>query len=121
MKFLADMPISPKTVQKLRERGYDAVHLFELGMQKADDERVVEFAKQENRIILTMDLGFGEILAHSREQRPGIIIFRVRYPTPTKVNSLLSRLLSSVASKEIERSIIIIEEDRVRIRRLPIQ
>ena len=52
MKFLADMPISPKTVEKLCEKGYDAVHLFSLGMKKAEDEEVVKFAKQENRIII---------------------------------------------------------------------
>lgn len=121
MKFLADMPVSPKTVEKLCEKGYDAVHLFSLGMKKADDEEVVEFAKQENRIILTMDLGFGEILAHSKEQRPGVIIFRVSHSTPTKVNSLLFDLLNSEASSDIEGSIIIIEEARVRIRKLPIQ
>ncbi|MFQ6071893.1 MAG: DUF5615 family PIN-like protein [Methanosarcinales archaeon] len=36
MKFLVDMPVSPKTVKKLRELGYDAVHLYNLGMKTAE-------------------------------------------------------------------------------------
>ena len=36
MKFLADMGVSPKTLEALRDSGYDAVHLFEQGLM---DER----------------------------------------------------------------------------------
>lgn len=32
MKFLADMGVSPLTVKRLKEEGYDAVHLSEEGL-----------------------------------------------------------------------------------------
>jgi hypothetical protein len=37
MRFLADAGISPKTVEFLRRRGHDAIHVRELAMQRAAD------------------------------------------------------------------------------------
>ncbi len=41
MRFLADAGISPKTVDFLRRRGHDAVHVRELAMQRAPDRVLV--------------------------------------------------------------------------------
>jgi predicted nuclease of predicted toxin-antitoxin system len=63
MKLLADMGISPKTVTWLTKQGYDAIHLLEQGLEKLTDEQILEKARQEGRIILTVDLDFGTLLA----------------------------------------------------------
>ena len=57
MKFLADMGVSPLTVNKLKESGYDAVHLSDRGWFKMTDSEIMIRAKQESRIILTFDRG----------------------------------------------------------------
>ena len=41
MKFLADMGISPKSVAYLRELGYDAVHLYEQGLERLSDTDIL--------------------------------------------------------------------------------
>ena len=38
LKFLADMGISPLTVQGLRDQGHDALHLHEEGLERLPDE-----------------------------------------------------------------------------------
>jgi predicted nuclease of predicted toxin-antitoxin system len=38
MKFLVDMPLSPKTVNFLKNMGFDAIRVSELGMAKAKDK-----------------------------------------------------------------------------------
>ena len=48
MRFLADAGISPKTVDFLRGTGHDAVHVRELGMQRAPDWFLVEMAQAED-------------------------------------------------------------------------
>ena len=53
MRFLADAGISPRTVDFLRRNGHEAVHVRELGMQRAPDRLLVELARTENQIILT--------------------------------------------------------------------
>lgn len=120
MKFIADMPVSPQTVSLLKTLDHDAVHAFDLGLAEAEDEEIAAFAKQEGRVVLTMDLDFGTLLARSGDVEPGVIILRLNHATPAKVNRLLANLLSTVPSSEIEGSIVIVEEHKVRIRQLPV-
>jgi len=47
MKFLLDMPISPKTEKFLRDLGYDAIRVDKLGMKKATDKEIFECHKKE--------------------------------------------------------------------------
>lgn len=54
MKFLADMPISPKTVEFLRSLGYEAIRVSERALDRAKDENIAEFAKANGMVILTV-------------------------------------------------------------------
>ena len=56
MKFLADMGISPRTIAKLRQEGYDAIHLVEEGLEKLEDREILAKARNEGRIVLTARL-----------------------------------------------------------------
>jgi len=47
MKFVADMGVSPKTVAFLKSQGHDVFRLNERGMQKAEDEEILELARSE--------------------------------------------------------------------------
>jgi predicted nuclease of predicted toxin-antitoxin system len=66
MRFLADMGIALRIVQWLRAAKHDALHLRELSLGKLADQEIFDKAAVEQRIILTFDLDFGEILALSR-------------------------------------------------------
>lgn len=86
MKFLVDMGISQRTVEWLRNQGHDIVHLREQGLQKLDDEDILIKAKTEERIILTMDLDFTNLLAWSKDTLPSVIIFRLGNENYDKIN-----------------------------------
>ena len=105
MKFLVDMPLSPKTAEYLRSLGYDTIHLFEVSQERATDSEIIEMAKKQNRIILTMDIDFSTILAHTGASTPGVIIFRIRYATVERINSYLKTLLEKFASDEMRNSV----------------
>jgi predicted nuclease of predicted toxin-antitoxin system len=122
VKFLADMGISPLTVKALCQEGYDAIHLQEQGLGRLADSAILEKAKQEMRVVLTCDLDFGELLAVSNQVLPSVIIFR-RLPTytPTYITSRLLDALSEYTQDLTTGAILIIEESRYRLRRLPIQ
>ena len=78
MRFLADMGISPGIVLWLRVNEHDAVHLHEEGLGRLPDIEILEKARIENRIVLTHDLDFGELMAFSHQNQPSVIIFRLR-------------------------------------------
>lgn len=121
MKFLLDMPISPKTEEFLKKLGYDAIRVDRINMQKATDEEIFQYAIKEKRTIITADLDFGQLLYYFKSTKPSVIIFRLSYPSVEKMNQLLSSILPKI-KEEIEKgSIIIVEEGRIRIKNLPIE
>lgn len=120
MKFLADMPISPKTVMHLRSLGHDIYRISEKGLYRAKDHDIVEIAIGENRVILTMDLDFAAIIATSHTTIPSAVIFRMMDESYKNINALLEEILPRVEKELLSGAIVIIEDDRFRVRSLPI-
>ena len=90
------------------------------GLSRAKDSEILRIARSEGRIVLTMDLDFGALLAADKEHLPSVIIFRLEYNQPQNVNSLLKHYLKKVKEDLLAGAIVIFEESRVRIRRLPL-
>lgn len=120
MKFLADMGISPKTVALLRGLGHDATHLQEQGLEWLPDSTILTKARQEERILLTHDLGFGELAAASGARLPSTIIFRLRNMHLSHVNHSLSQILARYPAELAEGVIISVTEGQIRLRSLPV-
>ncbi len=73
MRFLADMGIARAVVRWLQEQGHDAVHLLDEGLQRLSDPEVFSKAAVENRVLLTFDLDFGEIVALSGGSQVSVV------------------------------------------------
>jgi predicted nuclease of predicted toxin-antitoxin system len=121
MIFLVDMPISPRTVSCLRERGYQAVRVDELEMERAEDEQLLHYAAEQDMVIITMDLDFGSLLVLSGATKPSVITFRLRNPEVNRINDILKDVLPKLRGELEMGAIVTVEEERVRVRRLPIR
>ena len=121
MKFLADMPISPKTVTHLRSIGHDIYRISEKGLPRAKDREIVDIAIKEERTIMTMDLDFAAIIAQSKKSFPSAIIFRLSDESHEIINPLLEKILPEIENDILKGAIVMVEDDRVRIRNLPIE
>jgi len=120
MRFLADMGISLKTVAFLRELGHDAVHLHALGLDRLPDSDILELARTENRVLLTHDLDFAELIAAGGETLPSVIVFRLRRMQPDNVNYHLQGTIVR-HQESLERGVIVsVVEGQARVRALPI-
>jgi len=123
MKFLADMCISVQTVIWLRSLGYDAIHLYEEDLQTLPDCDVMHKAKQEKRVLLTMDLDFARLVAASSiSELPTIVIFRLKNQRPAYIQSRLSvafTILKNLSSNE--SAILSVSDKNIRIRKLPLK
>ena len=77
MKALLDAPVSPSLLDVLREFGHAGVHAAQIGLARATDSELIQFAAGEQRIVITADLDFLRLLALSAAHNPGLILFRV--------------------------------------------
>ncbi|MEI6512463.1 MAG: DUF5615 family PIN-like protein [bacterium] len=120
MKFLADMGISKTTLDALRNDGYDVVHLSEQGLQRLTDDKILIKAKDEKRIVLTCDLDFGDLLSAYGHNLPSVIIFRLSNFKPSFLNPRLFSVLKERKTEINAGAVIIVQDNRYRVRRLPI-
>jgi predicted nuclease of predicted toxin-antitoxin system len=62
MRFLLDENLSPRHANTVRSLGHDAVSVLELGLSGVDDSVVRAAAIEQNRILITLDADFGNVL-----------------------------------------------------------
>ena len=120
MRFLVDACVDVRVGEWLRNHGHDAVHLREQNRQHLADDDVFAQGISEDRIVLTFDLGFGEIAAATRGALGTVIVVRLRNTRWSHVVQRLETVLQDASADLSGAVIVTIEESRYRVRRLPI-
>lgn len=60
MRLLLDQNISPRLINQLKDIYPNSVHVQTVGLDSASDEKVWEYARQNNLMIVTKDVDFSE-------------------------------------------------------------
>ena len=120
MKFLIDMPLSPNLARWLESEGHDAVHAAALGLDRAEDVEIIARAAGDGRTIITADLDYPRLLAIAKASGPSLILFRGGDWSDADVIGRVAAIFAATSEADIERSILVVERDRLRRRRLPI-
>lgn len=76
MKFLVDAQLPPALARWLREAGYDAQAVREVGLREADDGAIWRYAHAQGRVLLTKDEDFAQ-RAHTGAAGPLIVWLRI--------------------------------------------
>ena len=58
LRLLANMNISPETVNALQEKGLDIIRVSQILPVTSSDAEILDLARRENRIVVTQDLDF---------------------------------------------------------------
>ncbi len=117
---MVDMPVSPRIAEWLREEGHDAIHAWEVGLERATDEKILNFAIEEKRVIITADLDYSRLIAISFTKEPGIILFRKGDYSEKELKERLKHVLEIIPEKEFYSSITVVEKFRIRRTKLPL-
>ena len=118
--FLVDMPLSPGLADWLTASGHDAVHASRLGLFLAHDDAILQRALAEDRIVVTADLDYAQLLAMSGASGPSVILFRSGNWSEREVNTKFAAILAAMPEHAFVSALIVVEANRLRRRPLPL-
>lgn len=114
MRLLANENIPLATVEVLRQAGEDVVSVTE-DSPGASDEAVIEWARQEGRIVVTFDRDYGELVFHHRLPPPaGVLYMRFEPESPIEPAAFIARLKED--GVELEGRFTMVNRDGIRQR-----
>jgi predicted nuclease of predicted toxin-antitoxin system len=115
MKFLVDEGVDKPIVDLLRTTGFDIHYILETN-RGIEDEKILQIANEEDRILITQDKDFGEMVFRLQKVHLGIILIRLGINTSTEKATLVNHVLLEYGEKLIN-AFTVIQTNAIRIRR----
>jgi predicted nuclease of predicted toxin-antitoxin system len=120
MRILIDMNLSPAWTDALSRSGIESVHWSQVGQPDASDKDILEWAAEHNFVVFTHDLDFGTLLAAHKTMCPSVIQIRTQDVTPAFLLKTVTLALQQFKNYIEKGALITIDNNRARVRVLPI-
>jgi|SRR5215213_11492839 len=120
MKILIDMNLSPEWVAVFTDHAIEAVHWSTIGDPRAPDLSLMSWARENGYIVFTHDLDFGALLALTQTESPSVIQVRTQDVTPAHLERTVISSLRKHQSLLETGALIVLDENRARVRILPL-
>lgn len=118
-RLLLDQGLPRSAAGILRERGWDALHVGDIGLAKAEDAEILEACRHQQRVCVTLDADFHALLAASGASSPSVIRIRIEGLRGPQVAALIEEVWARTAPDETPAAITV-RRQAIRLRRLPI-
>jgi predicted nuclease of predicted toxin-antitoxin system len=112
MRFLVDECTGPAVAHWLRQQGHDVFSVYDQA-RGSDDDKIMEIAKSDGRILITNDRGFGEKVFRQRRPHHGVVFLRLDNERAQSKIRVLNQLIS-VHGKAIEDRFVVVTETQIR-------
>ncbi len=107
------MNASKRLTILLKKEGYDVLFVGDT-IPSASDEEIIRRAEEDNRILITDDKDFGELVFRLGKPTKGIILLRIITDPEKRIEALIKLL----ENYDIKNKFVVLEEDTVRIRKI---
>ncbi|WP_025321934.1 DUF5615 family PIN-like protein [Deferrisoma camini] len=115
-----DQGLPRSTGRILRDLGWDAVHVGDVGLARATDSELLLVAALERRVVVTLDADFHALLAIREQATPSVIRIRREGLDGPAVAQLLVSCWPKIEQALAEGAAVSITATAIRIRKLPI-
>lgn len=119
-RLLLDQCLPRSAAKRLREEGWDVVHVGDVGMIHAQDEEILAFARQENRICVTLDADFHALLAVASVTDVSVIRIRIEGLNSIAFVDIIKQIWPKVEQAVTEGALITVTTKNIRIRHFTI-
>lgn len=119
-KLKIDENLSRHLKPDLERHGHDIKTVHDEELLGKSDVEVGAAAKDEDRMVFTLDLDFGDLRKFAPGSHPGVVLFRPASMGPHEVNRFVLSFVQDADLSEIRGCVVIVEPARVRVRRPPV-
>jgi len=121
MKILLDQGLPRLSAQALRDAGVDAVHTGECGLSTASDSEILATAREQGRIVISLDSDFHRLMALSGAVEPSVVRIRQEGLRAEAAASLILSVLRRGEEALRCGALVSVTFDRIRLRHLPLE
>lgn len=119
-RILLDQGLPRSAVKILGIRGWDVLHTGDIGLSNASDREIIEYARKEGRIVITLDADFHAILAVENAREPSVIRIRQEGLRGDALAELIEKIWPKIQSQLETGALVTVTEKSIRVRKIPI-
>lgn len=117
MKIKLDENLHTDLVEVLTAAGHDVDTVADEGLLGADDATVSATASADDRLVLTLDRGFGDLRLYPPGTHGGILVLRLDDHSFSAARAAIARLVEDSALEGLVGSVAIYRNGALRVRR----
>ncbi len=116
LRFKLDEGLPRDAAEWLRRLGHDVQTVHDEHLSGAPDSVVAAAFRQEDRVLVTLDLDFADIRAYPPEEMPGIIVLRPAAESIRAILDLLEHASQALTIEPVTCRLWVVEPNRIRVR-----
>jgi predicted nuclease of predicted toxin-antitoxin system len=120
LRALLDQELPYSTVTHLQSLGWDVVHTVDVGMQRAADQTIIDYAREQQRLYITLDADFHSIIATAGLSSPSVIRIRRQSLTGMECARLIHHVYVQVRQDIETGAFVTVTKDKIRVGRLSV-
>jgi predicted nuclease of predicted toxin-antitoxin system len=114
LKIVTDVGVGKAVEEYLQQQGHDVLAVRELDPDMPDHD-ILALAVKEQRLVITMDKGFGELVYHSGEPHSGVLLLRLEDARSDEKVAVVKEIFNQYASA-LPNHFSVYQNGRLRIR-----
>jgi predicted nuclease of predicted toxin-antitoxin system len=114
LKFLVDVSVGMGVHNWLKQGGFDSVAVRDVDASMPDVD-ILAWAKREQRVVVTMDKDFGELVFHSGESHAGVLLLRLEDAKSDEKVRIVEEIITNYGDQLVDH-FAVYQDGRLRIR-----
>jgi predicted nuclease of predicted toxin-antitoxin system len=116
LRLKLDENLPGEAVTLAQARGQDVATVQQQQLGGASDARLVTICRQEQRVLVSLDLDFADIRLYRPEQGSGVIVLRPQLQSISAILAIMNTALAFAESHNPVGQLWVVEPGRVRVR-----
>lgn len=116
MKVKIDENLPSSVKELLIKNGHDCHNVYDEDIAGGSDDQLISICNDEQRILLTLDLDFSDIIRYPPREFSGIVVLRLSRQDVSALLNRLEEILPLLEEMDLSKHLVIINDSRVRLR-----